>query len=379
MPHKGKPMQETSKQNRIWQKSRETKTGLDFDVRQTPNCQMHRAHVQGHALVAPARPSCRREVCQIGKRAQRMFDRHETHHRLAFCHTPSTKIEPREFLLWHLLNRLLRPCEICCIPITEKILYNQCRNIPIRVKLPWPAVVLDFFLIRGGSAIANFLSCQVSFGESYCYLLWPHIQEGHQSAVTICTAAKTLNLKGVVEMWAPAVKFGSDKVCVCVCVRRAWVEGGGCVNTRCSQLSARYDSAVIWGVIDCAGSGGVQRRSAVSVAVWVSDRHKIGWWNIIRKPFVMWAQPGSLWGVVSLEWSHPSPQLHVGWSHDQLLRRDRHFPNVPVDEIQTLSQSTPIRTAHPEWRLHLIFHSKWTVSSLSWCHHLARACPIMKD
>lgn len=217
MPHKGKPMQETSKQNRIWQKSRETKTGLDFDVRQTPNCQMHRAHVQGHALVAPARPSCRREVCQIGKRAQRMFDRHETHHRLAFCHTPSTKIEPREFLLWHLLNRLLRPCEICCIPITEKILYNQCRNIPIRVKLPWPAVVLDFFLIRGGSAIANFLSCQVSFGESYCYLLWPHIQEGHQSAVTICTAAKTLNPKGVVEMWAPAVKFGSDKVCVCVC------------------------------------------------------------------------------------------------------------------------------------------------------------------
>lgn len=48
----------------------------------------------------------------------------------------------------------------------------------------------------------------------------------------------------------------------------------------------------------------------------MSDRHKIGWWNIIRKPFVIRGEPGSLRGVVSLKWSHPSPQLHIWLGHE---------------------------------------------------------------
>lgn len=55
----------------------------------------------------------------------------------------------------------------------------------------------------------------------------------------------------------------------------------------------------------------------------MSDRHKIGWWNIIRKPFVIRGEPGSLRGVVSLKWSHPSPQLHTWLGHESLLKGRR--------------------------------------------------------
>lgn len=48
----------------------------------------------------------------------------------------------------------------------------------------------------------------------------------------------------------------------------------------------------------------------------MSDRHKTGWWNIIRKPFVIRGEPGSPRGVVSLKWSHPSPQLHIWLGHE---------------------------------------------------------------
>ena len=46
-----------------------------------------------------------------------------------------------------------------------------------------------------------------------------------------------------------------------------------------------------------------------------SDRHKMGWWNIIRKPFVTQGEAGYLMGVVSLKWNHPSPQLGIWLGH----------------------------------------------------------------
>lgn len=44
-----------------------------------------------------------------------------------------------------------------------------------------------------------------------------------------------------------------------------------CVHTDCWELSDRWGSSLIWAMIDHSGSGGVHRRSLVSLAKWVTD------------------------------------------------------------------------------------------------------------
>lgn len=91
------------------------------------------------------------------------------------------------------------------------------------------------------------------------------------------------------------------------------------VHSERQELSAGRGSSLIWAVIDRARFRRSSREvSGITGAM--SDRHKIGWWNIIRKPFVIRGpEPGSPRGVVSLKWSHPSPRLHIWLGHEWLF------------------------------------------------------------
>lgn len=93
----------------------------------------------------------------------------------------------------------------------------------------------------------------------------------------------------------------------------------------------------------------------------MSDRHKIGWWNIIRKPFVMRGEPGSQRGVVSLKWSHPSTQLHIWLGHELLLKRKRVFT------IMLLSHRG-LRQRNVRFKVNKVKNAFWDCFRKIWQH-----------